>query len=142
VREQVSSSPAVQSFLAGGGCSVVAWAAVFPLDVIKSRVQSGGAFVQNSGEAVGAGAASRSGAPSSVTNFGGTGGRSAVNYSSARVTVGRCASDILRTQGVAGLYAGFGVGMARTVVANGVAMVVFDWIKGQLSSPTTRDDER
>jgi hypothetical protein len=39
-RESLTDSPALRSFLAGGGCSTVAWLVVFPLDVLKSRAQA------------------------------------------------------------------------------------------------------
>ena len=39
-RESLTDSPALRSFLAGGGCSTAAWLLVFPLDVLKSRVQA------------------------------------------------------------------------------------------------------
>jgi solute carrier family 25 carnitine/acylcarnitine transporter 20/29 len=39
-RESLTDSPTLRSFLAGGGCSTVAWLVVFPLDVLKSRAQA------------------------------------------------------------------------------------------------------
>ena len=39
-REALTDNPAMRSFLAGGGCSTVAWLVVFPLDVLKSRAQA------------------------------------------------------------------------------------------------------
>lgn len=33
--------PVASSFLGGGGCSVLAWALVYPLDTAKSRIQAG-----------------------------------------------------------------------------------------------------
>ena len=41
VREAVTSSPAQSAFLAGGGCSTLAWLIVYPVDVLKSQVQAG-----------------------------------------------------------------------------------------------------
>lgn len=38
-RVQVSPNRQVASFLGGAGCSTLAWVSIFPLDVVKSRVQ-------------------------------------------------------------------------------------------------------
>jgi hypothetical protein len=111
LRDSVSPHPAVNSFLAGGGCSVVAWALVFPLDVIKSRVQSGGAY-----------------------RLEGTGVGTKVRYSQETLSTFRCASEIMREQGPKGFYAGFQAGIARTVVANGVAMVIYDLVQKALTT--------
>jgi solute carrier family 25 carnitine/acylcarnitine transporter 20/29 len=110
LRDAVSSHPAVNSFLAGGGCSVVAWALVFPLDVLKSRVQSGEAY-----------------------RLDGTGSTAGVRYTKESLSVFKCASEIMREQGFKGFYAGFYAGIARTIVANGVAMVIYDYVRKSLS---------
>lgn len=42
LRDRVTTSTTLRSFLAGGGCSTAAWLVVYPIDVLKSRVQRGG----------------------------------------------------------------------------------------------------
>lgn len=41
--------PVLANFAAGGGCSVLAWAAVFPLDTAKSRIQAAATDAQAAG---------------------------------------------------------------------------------------------
>ena len=41
--------PLISSFAAGGGCSVLAWAAIFPLDTAKSRIQAAAADAKTGG---------------------------------------------------------------------------------------------
>ena len=88
--------PVAVSFVGGGGCSVVAWAVAYPLDVLKSRAQ----------------AASE---PAS-------GGSCEAGDPKAR-TAG---------WGFRGLYRGLGFGLARTFVANGAAMVIYDAVRDAL----------
>lgn len=40
--DQIALGDATTSFIVGGGCSTLAWAMIYPLDVVKSRVQSQG----------------------------------------------------------------------------------------------------
>lgn len=42
--EGTAVAQGVQAFLGGAGCSTAAWAVVYPLDVVKARCQSDGAF--------------------------------------------------------------------------------------------------
>jgi hypothetical protein len=86
----------------------VAWAIVFPLDVIKSRVQSGGAYRLKGRR---------------------TGEVAKVLYTQETIGIHQCACEIMRDQGIRGFYAGFHAGIARTIVANGVAMVVYDYVR-------------
>jgi len=85
--QQALSSPLAVSFVAGGGCSLAAWAVAFPLDVCKSRSQA----------------------------LPREGGFAAVGWSST------------------GLYRGVGFGLARTFVANGCAMIIYDIVYASLS---------
>jgi solute carrier family 25 (mitochondrial carnitine/acylcarnitine transporter), member 20/29 len=83
------------SFIIGGGCSTTAWAIVYPLDVIKSRVQS---------ESM---------------------------VSSSTVSISSTTRAILRT-GWRSIYAGLQAGLLRSIVANGGAFVVYDYVSGLL----------
>lgn len=99
------------SFIIGGGCSTVAWAIIYPLDVIKSRVQ--GSYVI--GEHRSCSARTRS----------------------SRDDESRRILSVVRTMfaGIGGwrsFYAGLHAGLLRSVVANGGAFVVYDYVRTRL----------
>lgn len=92
-RERLTSSRAASSFLAGAGCSAVAWAVAFPLDVCKSRAQSG-------------------------------------KYSKSDLGVLKAVLE----QGYTGAYSGLAMGLGRVIIANGCAMVAYDFVRDVLIS--------
>lgn len=96
-RRRYCTRPWLASFVGGAGCSTAAWLVVFPLDVIKSRCQGGGAHAQ----------------PGTA-------------LAQSHVRAADAARAIVAEHGVRGLYKGLGAGLARSVVANGGAMVVYD----------------
>ena len=95
--ERVAPGRYTRAFVSGGICSAAAWCVVFPLDVIKSRLQSG-----------------------------------RFHDSMRSHSILAVARTVGATRGWRGFYAGLSAGLARTVVANGVAFtcysVVQDWM--------------
>ena len=90
----------LSSFIIGGGCSTTAWAIIYPLDVIKSRVQS-----------------------------------ESMKNSTSSISISSTARQILRSpQGWRSMYSGLNAGLLRSVVANGGAFVVYEWVSGFLLS--------
>ena len=100
--ERIAPGRNTRAFVSGGMCSAAAWCVVFPLDVIKSRMQSG-CFHE--------GARTRS--------------------------ILGVARAVGAAHGWRGFYAGLSAGLARTVVANGVAFtcysVVQEWVLEELA---------
>lgn len=92
------SSMAFAAFLGGAGCSAISWCVIYPLDVVKSRAQGGGAH-------------SRTSSNSNLLYL---------------------ARNIIDTQGWRGLYRGLSAGIVRSIVANGGAMVVYDFVSQSL----------
>ena len=96
------------AFVVGAGCSALSWTAIFPLDVIKSRIQSNGAFT-------------------AIAKPGPTSGSSR-EFITIRAAVG----DIMAVHGLAGFYRGFGAGLLRSTVANGFAFIIYDYTRKQM----------
>jgi len=90
----------LSSFIVGGGCSTFAWSLIYPLDVIKSRVQTEELITLR--KATG---------PLDVR---------------IRAVVGRMRAE---AQGFRPFYAGLRAGLLRSVVANGGAFVVYDYVR-------------
>ena len=94
----------LSSFIIGGGCSTTAWAIIYPLDVIKSRIQSESMTSPND------------------------------------VSISSTVRNILRSPGGwRSMYSGLYAGLLRSVVANGGAFVVYEWVSALLL-PRCRDD--
>ena len=137
-REAMTSNRTIQSFLAGGGCSVAAWAVVFPLDTLKARIQasSDASTKGTSGEGA-AGAAGRAGSiAEGALSRGVSTPTSAVSAATPPPVRGVAeilhhAKSMYHTSnmgGIGGFYRGFGAGLARPLVANGLGFVVYDKI--------------
>ena len=126
LRRRLTSSPAMQSFLGGGVCSVAAWAAIFPLDTIKARVQA----VGGSGGSGGSGASGASGASGGASH-----GSSSAGGLSGWVTSARAQARLVYQEAgsPAGFYRGLPAGLARPLVANGAGFVVYDKIMTALN---------
>ena len=161
-REAMTSNRTIQSFLAGGGCSVAAWAVVFPLDTLKARIQaSSDASAKGTSGKGAAGAAGAAGAVGAVGGAGGAGATGAAGVAGRAGSIAegavsrgvstptsavsaatsppvRGVAEILHHAksvyhtsnmgGIGGFYRGFGAGLARPLVANGLGFVVYDKI--------------
>ena len=117
LRASLTSNEGLQSFLAGGLCSVGAWAIVFPLDTIKAQIQASPLSSPVSPVCKGAG--------KSLKNLGGA------KAESSRGIVAQI-QRVYAADGFIGFYRGLGAGLARPLVANGVGFMAFDWVVRQM----------
>jgi len=99
--------------LCGGVAGVVTWASVFPLDVVKTRVQT---------QVLGEGAAL-------------LGNASVVGRRLGAVEIARVA---YRNQGLGVFFRGLGVCSVRAFVVNAVQWAVYEWIMKELNPKTHR----
>lgn len=104
---------AAKVLLCGGVAGVVTWASIFPLDVVKTRVQTQGAFLL-SGNA--------EGAPLLA-------GEATATQRLGSVAVAR---NAYRSDGAGIFFRGLGVCSLRAFVVNAVQWTVYEWIMGKL----------
>jgi solute carrier family 25 carnitine/acylcarnitine transporter 20/29 len=131
---------AARVLLCGGLAGIITWASIFPLDVVKTRVQtqvmggggSGGALGERAPLLGGAGAdgASAGGASAGGASGAGNGGRPLGAWEVARQTY--------REGGVRPFFRGLGVCSVRAFIVNAVQWAVYEWVMTELGQGRTR----
>ncbi|KAI5813796.1 mitochondrial carrier domain-containing protein [Pyronema omphalodes] len=101
---------------AGGVAGVATWASIYPLDVVKTRVQTQ-VFPESRGEIGGL-----LGAAGKRSWHGGLGAR-------------QCARMLYREAGYRGFFDGMGVCMARAFLVNAVQWAIYEYMMRALKSP-------
>jgi solute carrier family 25 carnitine/acylcarnitine transporter 20/29 len=111
---------AAKVLLCGGIAGVITWASVFPLDVIKTRVQTQVLSPTETAPLLG-----------SLTN-----GPAAVVAEKARVGAVEMARQLYREEGAAVFFRGLGVCSVRAFVVNAAQWAVYEWILKELAPKT------
>ncbi|KAM3083212.1 hypothetical protein ACMFMG_003871 [Clarireedia jacksonii] len=109
--EMSSRDEAAKILLCGGIAGVVTWASVFPLDVVKTRVQAQVLHVQGGGET------------SSLLSLRGEERKGALEI----------ARQAYRNEGVGIFFRGLGVCSLRAFVVNAAQWAAYEWIMRELS---------
>jgi solute carrier family 25 carnitine/acylcarnitine transporter 20/29 len=110
-REKGSSGQeAAKVLLCGGLAGVVTWASVFPLDVVKTRVQT---------QVLGAGESTALLGPEGVQQ--------------SRMGAVEIARNAYRNEGIGVFFRGLGVCSVRAFVVNAVQWAVYEWIMRELN---------
>ncbi|CAK7242490.1 MAG: hypothetical protein STHCBS139747_003985 [Sporothrix thermara] len=112
-----ASPSAAATLLCGGLAGVVTWASVFPLDVIKTRVQAQTLLPPS---------------PASAPLLGGP--SSATSAQSRRLSTLEITQLAYREGGMAVFFRGLGVCSARAFVVNAVQWAVYEWIMRELGA--------
>ncbi|CCX16481.1 solute carrier family 25 protein [Pyronema domesticum] len=102
---------------AGGVAGVATWASIYPLDVVKTRVQTQ-LFPETWGETRGL--------------LGGAGKRTSWH---GGLGAGECAKMLYREAGYRGFFDGMGVCMARAFLVNAVQWAIYEYIMRALKAP-------
>jgi solute carrier family 25 carnitine/acylcarnitine transporter 20/29 len=102
--------------LCGGLAGIVTWASIFPLDVIKTRVQT---------QAL----------PLQVAARGETRALMQSEGQEGRLTVVEVAKQAYRAEGAGVFFRGLGVCSIRAFVVNAVQWAVYEWMMRLLQSP-------
>ncbi|KAK6497726.1 hypothetical protein TWF481_012129 [Arthrobotrys musiformis] len=119
-------SETMTSLVAGGIAGCVTWASIYPLDVVKTRVQTQSLVVNSGAGGGGAGCGERDGL------LGGNGGRRGYGMGAWDHT-----KAIWRTEGVKGYFTGFWWCMGRSFFVNAVQWALYEYIMRALKSETT-----
>jgi solute carrier family 25 carnitine/acylcarnitine transporter 20/29 len=107
---------AMKVLLCGGLAGIVTWASIFPLDVIKTRVQT---------QAL----------PLQVAARGETRALMQSEGQEGRLTVVEVAKQAYRAEGAGVFFRGLGVCSIRAFVVNAVQWAVYEWMMRLLQSP-------
>jgi solute carrier family 25 carnitine/acylcarnitine transporter 20/29 len=107
---------AMKVLLCGGLAGIVTWASIFPLDVIKTRVQT---------QAL----------PLQVAARGETRALLQSEVQEGRLTVVEVAKQAYRAEGAGVFFRGLGVCSIRAFVVNAVQWAVYEWMMRLLQSP-------
>jgi solute carrier family 25 carnitine/acylcarnitine transporter 20/29 len=124
----VRGSDAARVLLCGGMAGVITWASVFPLDVIKTRVQT----QVLDGTGVGMGLGER------AALLGGGGGVTGVKR---RLGAWDVARETYREGGVRPFFRGLVVCSVRAFIVNAVQWAVYEWIMMELGQGRRRREE-
>jgi len=108
------SQDVAKTLLCGGLGGVISWASVFPLDVIKTRVQT---QILGLGE---------------NAALLGTESRAEGSTQQKRMGAIKIARTAYRTEGAGVFFRGLGICSARAFVVNAVQWAVYEWIRGEL----------
>ncbi|KAM0277525.1 hypothetical protein ACHAQH_005724 [Verticillium albo-atrum] len=122
--ESSSHLEAAKVLLCGGLAGVITWASVFPLDVIKTRVQTQRAFGEGSETA-------------RLLNE----GRGAEAPSQARQGAVKMAKAAYREEGMRVFFRGLAVCSVRAFVVNAVQWAVYEWVMRELGQEKKRTSE-
>ncbi|MBC9702636.1 MAG: hypothetical protein H9W83_08940 [Leuconostoc sp.] len=110
-----AQTEAAKVLLCGGVAGVITWASVFPLDVVKTRIQT---QLVSSPEAV------------SAPLLGGAGG---VVDKEARIGAWKMAGKVYAEEGAGAFWRGLGVCSVRAFVVNAAQWAVYEWIMKELA---------
>jgi solute carrier family 25 (mitochondrial carnitine/acylcarnitine transporter), member 20/29 len=119
---------AAKVLLAGGIAGVVTWASIFPLDVIKTRVQTQ-AFTSLPSPVVSPPPSPMPSVTSRLLNPSGDAvGESVKVPSFARRGAIEMARNIYTTEGIAPFFRGLGICSVRAFIVNAVQWAVYEWM--------------
>ncbi|CAK7563579.1 MAG: hypothetical protein SEPTF4163_001448 [Sporothrix epigloea] len=112
-----ASPSATATLMCGGLAGVVTWASIFPLDVIKTRVQAQAQLLPLP-------------SPASVPLL----GRNVASTQTRRLSTFEITRIAYREGGVSVFFRGLGVCSARAFVVNAVQWAVYEWIMRELDA--------
>jgi solute carrier family 25 (mitochondrial carnitine/acylcarnitine transporter), member 20/29 len=124
---------AVRVLLCGGVAGIVTWASIFPLDVIKTRVQAQGPSASPAGAGAGGGGSGGGGEMEGLL----TGGRRGRRRKGA-VAVAR---EAYREGGVRVFFRGLTVCSVRAFVVNAVQWAVYEYVMRELGQGRSQREE-
>ncbi|AEO67687.1 2bdbacc8-d75e-4123-9d59-603c9bc9d8e4 [Thermothielavioides terrestris] len=117
---------AARVLLCGGLAGIITWASIFPLDVVKTRVQT-----QDLAAAAAAPAAGGERTPL-VAGAAAAGRR--------KLGAWEVAKETYREGGIRAFFRGLGVCSARAFIVNAVQWAVYEWIMAELGQGRSRQD--
>lgn len=115
-RPDDSDETAVKIMLCGGLAGVVSWASIFPLDVIKTRLQT---------QILRPGPAARVGEQCSLLLQAET---PKMKKKKTRLSAVEIAAHAYRTEGVGVFFRGLGICSLRAFMVNAVQWAVYEWM--------------
>ena len=128
--EPSGSSEAVKILLCGGVAGVATWVSVFPLDVVKTRVQTQGMLPG----LVGRDAVPSSSESDSLLPSRRNGGEDGTDQSAKfqRKGAWTIAKEAYATEGLSVFWRGIGLCCARAFIVNAAQWAVYEWVVRQL----------
>ncbi|KAL2268092.1 hypothetical protein VTJ83DRAFT_2938 [Remersonia thermophila] len=129
----VWSTDAARVLLCGGLAGIITWASIFPLDVIKTRMQAQPDVFSSRPPRTtrtAAVAAAAAGAAGETTPP--LGGARGERSEAPRTTAWAVAKDTYREGGARAFFRGLGVCSARAFVVNAAQWAVYEWIMAEL----------
>ncbi|KAJ5391243.1 hypothetical protein N7509_006733 [Penicillium cosmopolitanum] len=109
-----SNQATLKVLLCGGIAGIVTWGSVFPLDMVKTRLQA-----QTMHDHVGEAAE----------------GRALLGRSRRTLNSFQIAREVYRAEGVRAFYRGLGICSIRAFIVNAVQWAAYEWLMKALSSP-------
>lgn len=129
-------SDAARVLLCGGLAGIVTWASIFPLDVIKTRVQTQAVMASSTANLDAEAAAVR--AP--LLGESGGGGEGRGGGKARRMGAWEVAKETYREGGIRPFFRGLAVCSVRAFVVNAVQWAVYEWIMAELGHGRRRGD--
>ncbi|KAF1818428.1 mitochondrial carrier protein-like protein [Dissoconium aciculare CBS 342.82] len=118
--DDTDNSAAVKVMLCGGLAGVVTWASIFPLDVIKTRIQTYDLLPPTSAAATSTSRPTPSSSPPTpILN--------------PRASALQIAQQAYRTEGLGVFFRGLGVCSIRAFVVNAVQWAIYEWMMKELT---------